>query len=138
MKGISPLIATVLIVAFTLAVAAIIGGWLTSISRTETSTIESGMATQIECTKAQIDIVSVGATGPVIQNIGQVNFTAKGFGLLCGTNTSTTATALTVGQFLSLVSGTGCDTATNIVRVSSIDCPGTYAECTKGTDCPGD
>ncbi|MCD6226359.1 MAG: hypothetical protein J7J93_01000, partial [Candidatus Aenigmarchaeota archaeon] len=32
MKGISPLMATVLIVAFTLAVAAIIGGWLTSIS----------------------------------------------------------------------------------------------------------
>jgi len=135
MKGISPLMATVLIVAFTLAVAAIIGGWLTSISRTETSTIESGMSTQIECTKAQIDIVSVDSDGPVIQNIGQVNFTS-GFALVCGTNTSTTSTSLNVGEFLDLTSGTGCNTTGNVVRVSSIDCPGTYAECTYGTDCP--
>ena len=138
MKGISPLMATVLIVAFTLAVAAIIGGWLTSISRTETSTIESGMATQIECTKAQIDIVSVGDTGPVIQNIGQVNFTSKGFALVCGNDVSTKETELNVGQFLNIDSGTGtnCTTNGNVVRVSSIDCPGTYAECTYGTDCP--
>ena len=127
--------ATVLIVAFTLAVAAIIGGWLTSISRTETSTIESGMSTQIECTKAQIDIVSVDADGPVIQNIGQVNFTS-GFALVCGTNTSTKTTALNIGEFLDLDSGTTCATSGNVVRVSSIDCPGTYAECTYGTDCP--
>jgi len=136
MKGITPLMATVLLVAFTLAVAAIIGGWLTSISRTETAMIESGLSTQIECTKALIDIVSVDGDGPVIQNIGQVNFTAKGFGLVCGTNTSTTETALLIGHFLDLASGTGCNTTGNVVRVSSIDCPGTYAECTYGTDCP--
>ncbi len=138
MKGISPLIATVLIVAFTLAVAAIVGGWLTSISRTETSTIESGMATQMECTKGALDIVSISnGSDIVVQNIGQVNFT-NGLSLACGTNTSTTATALNVGEFylFSIVNGTQCDDTSAIIRVVSIDCPNAYAQCTYGTDCP--
>ena len=138
MKGISPLMATVLIVAFTLAVAAIIGGWLTSISRTETSTIESGMSTQIECSKAQIDIVSIlNGSAVIVQNIGQVNFT-NGLSLACGTNTSTTSTALNVGEFylFNILNGTQCDDTNAIIRVASIDCPQAYMECTYGVDCP--
>lgn len=135
MKGISPLMATVLIVAFTLAVAAIIGGWLTSISRTETATIESGMSTQIECAKGALDIVSVDANGPIIHNVGQVNLTS-GFSLVCGTNTSTQTGALNKGEITDLTSGTGCNTSGNIIRISSLDCPSVYTECTYGTDCP--
>ncbi len=56
-KGISPLIAGVLLIAFTLAVAAIIGGWLTSTVREETTQVGTGFALQVNCTKAALDII---------------------------------------------------------------------------------
>lgn len=40
MKGISPLIASVILIGFTVAVAGIIGVWLTSLAKTQTGTIE--------------------------------------------------------------------------------------------------
>ena len=126
--------ATVLVVAFTLAVAALVGGWLTSMTQTETSTIESGMQTQIECSKGAIDIVSLTASGAIIQNVGQVDFTE--FSVVCGTNTSTDTLALNTGHFGTIDSGAGCNTTGNVVRITPIDCPNIFVECTVGTDCP--
>ncbi|MBS3052652.1 MAG: hypothetical protein J4428_04770 [Candidatus Aenigmarchaeota archaeon] len=75
MKGISPLIAGVLLIAFTLAVAAIIGGWLTSTVREETTQVGTGFALQVNCTKAALDIVDVVCINPVEADTGSVNVT---------------------------------------------------------------
>ncbi len=56
-KGISPLIAAVLLVAFTLAVAAIVSGFLTSVAKTGTTQISTGFALQVNCTKAAMEVV---------------------------------------------------------------------------------
>lgn len=49
MKGISPLIASVILIGFTVAVAGIIGVWLTSLSKTQTSIVEDFGERQAKC-----------------------------------------------------------------------------------------
>lgn len=58
-KGLSPIIASVLLIAFSLAIAALLGGWFTSLTKTETETIEESATTTVNCTKAVMDIISV-------------------------------------------------------------------------------
>lgn len=48
-KGISPFMAVVLLVAFTLAVAGIFSGWITSFSRSTTETVQERSEERIEC-----------------------------------------------------------------------------------------
>ncbi|OYT42467.1 MAG: hypothetical protein B6U88_03295 [Candidatus Aenigmarchaeota archaeon ex4484_56] len=48
-KGVSPFIAVVLLVAFTLSVAAIFGGWITSFSKSTSQTVEERSSERIEC-----------------------------------------------------------------------------------------
>jgi flagellin-like protein len=54
-KGISPLIAEVLLIGFTVAVASIIILWVTGFTKTSTKTISSQAETQMACTYAGID-----------------------------------------------------------------------------------
>jgi len=54
-KGISPLIAEVLLIGFTVTVASIIILWVTGFTRTSTKTISSQAETQMACTYAGID-----------------------------------------------------------------------------------
>ena len=86
-KGISPLIAAVLLIAFTLAVAAIVSGFLSTIAKTGTTQISTGFALQVNCTKAALDIVDaacvnhLGLSGVVnnsvaIANVGPVALTS--------------------------------------------------------------
>ena len=48
-KGISPFIAVVLLIAFTLSVAAIMGGWITSFTKSTSETVEERSEERIEC-----------------------------------------------------------------------------------------
>ena len=76
-KGISPIVATVLLIAFTLAVASLLGGWLTSLTKTQTDTIEQGTSKAVNCSSAVIDIVNVICANSsqqlkvAINNVGQ-------------------------------------------------------------------
>lgn len=56
MKAISPLIATVLLIAFTMSVAAIIVSWATGFEKTQTSYVGEKGEKQIKCTYADMDI----------------------------------------------------------------------------------
>lgn len=58
-KALSPLMAVVMLVAFTLAVSALLGTWFTSMTKTETEIIEKGATEQINCTSAILDVVEV-------------------------------------------------------------------------------
>lgn len=49
MKGVSPLIATVLLIAFTIAVGGIISVWLTQFTQTQTDIVGKESETQIVC-----------------------------------------------------------------------------------------
>ncbi|OYT42108.1 MAG: hypothetical protein B6U78_02065 [Candidatus Aenigmarchaeota archaeon ex4484_224] len=58
MKGISPLIAAVLLIAFTVAVGGIIATWLTSFSKTTTGAAGGQTKTLLGCSGAYIEILS--------------------------------------------------------------------------------
>ena len=58
-KAISPLMATIILVALTLAVSALLGSWFTSMTKTETEIIEKGAKKIINCSNALLDIVDV-------------------------------------------------------------------------------
>jgi flagellin-like protein len=58
-KGLSPLVATVMLIAITLGVSALLGSWFTSTIKIETETIGESAAKQINCTGAILDIADV-------------------------------------------------------------------------------
>ncbi len=78
MKGISPLIATVLLIAFTMAVAAILTSWATSFTKTETTLVGGRGETQIKCTYGDIaakksDVVFNFTSNPAGVNVTTYN-----------------------------------------------------------------
>lgn len=69
MKAISPLVATVLLIGFTVAIAGIISVWLTGTTRTQTETIGQQANLQAECAASALSVKEVRRSG------GQVNIT---------------------------------------------------------------
>ena len=56
MKGVSPLIASIILIGFTVAVGGIIGMWLTTLSRTQTGIIENIAEKQAKCSSSTLVI----------------------------------------------------------------------------------
>jgi len=84
MKGISPLLASVLLIAFTLAVATIVGSWLTTMTKTTSETVGAGMAAQANCSKSLLDIVDVSCHSNTnvtvaVQNAGSITLISPSF-----------------------------------------------------------
>lgn len=59
MKGISPLIATVLLIAFTIAVGGLISIWLTGFTQTQTQAVGTQATNQITCSNGGISLSSM-------------------------------------------------------------------------------
>jgi len=59
MKGISPLIATVLLIAFTIAVGGLISIWLTGFTQTTTQSVGSQASNQITCANGGLSLSSL-------------------------------------------------------------------------------
>lgn len=59
MKAISPLIATVLLIGFTIAVGGILSVWLSSLTTTQTTTVSSGTEKQVRCAASALRISEV-------------------------------------------------------------------------------
>ncbi len=136
MKGISPLLASILLIAFTLTVAVIIGGWLTSISSQQTSNIGGTANQTVTCSKAVLSFVSIPNNNTaVIQNAGQIDLTGT-FTVTCGTTINTTNSVNLPKGAMASLSSSGCAVSGNKIRVSSNVCPSVYIECTYGTNCP--
>lgn len=139
MKGISPLIASILLIAFTLSVAVVIGSWLTSISTQQTGIVGGSINETVTCAQGVLNIVSIiNSTTITIQNQGQIDLSGD-FTLSCGPNiTTTSSVSLDKGKMvaISLNNTIGCQTPGNKIRVSSHTCAQVYMECTYGTNCP--
>jgi len=147
-KGISPLLATVILIALTLSVAALLGSWFTSITRTQTTMIEETATKQINCTAALLDIVDVTCSGNndnikvTITNLGHdislYNFstlvTINNTYYLNNTGGPNSTDPLNPGE--QAILSYHCDNTTYCVngvkvekvRVSSYICPDKYAE----------
>jgi len=129
--------ASVLLIAFTLSVAVVVGSWLTSMSSQQTSIVGGSVNKTVTCSKGVLDIVVISDNYTVIiQNAGQISLSGN-FTLSCGTNITSpnSSVDLPTGGMASLTSS-GCQDSGNKIRVSSHVCPSVYAECTYGTNCP--
>src|SRR3989338_6986080 len=58
-KGVSPLIAAVLLIAFTVAIATLVMGWFSTLTRTTTTTVTNKTTESIACSSAQLSIDDV-------------------------------------------------------------------------------
>lgn len=148
------MVATVLLIAFTLSVAGLLGGWLTSITKSETDTISQGATKTVNCSSAILDIVDVlcyNSTQQLrvaINNIGNVElYDFSVFASLNNTfysnNTGgpNSTNTMKTGEQTILVYG--CDknnycadgaTVTK-VRVTPGNCPEAWAERTVNAKC---
>ncbi len=75
-KGLSPLIATVLLIAFTVAVAGIVSTWLTGFTKTSTETVGDTATDELICSYGHIALSDMlycrSRVSGVITNTGQI------------------------------------------------------------------
>jgi len=62
MKGISPMLAVILLIAFTVAVGGLLSVWMISMTRTQTGVAGAGAEKLIACSKSVLDIGRVVST----------------------------------------------------------------------------
>ncbi len=59
MKGLSPLLATVLLISITVAIATIVMGWMTNVTKESQITIGNKTATAVDCSASDISVDAV-------------------------------------------------------------------------------
>jgi flagellin-like protein len=147
MKGISPMIATVLLIAFTIAIGGLISIFMNRLTTTTTGETEKSSTGIIECSNVRIDILSVTGAGSVgslvitnpsgnkiyitglVDNLANSSTVPAGYKTLTAGNTTimtpinitSTATKLTIVGL--------CE---NTAQTSNISVTGS---CTKGANC---
>lgn len=145
MKGISPLIASVLLIAFTLAVATIIGSWLTSVSKTSTQQIGGQLTQQVNCTGNVLDIVDAlchdnTVVTITLQNMGDAALTSPSFYIRaqnqtysCTNSSTDTIAAGGISKFDIPCTNFPVNMTINYVRVTAL-CSGTVPVYTEKSD----
>ena len=138
MKGISPLVASVLLLAIVVSLSVIIGGWVNTLSKDTTNTVSNRTSEAVSCSSSDITIDSLyitnGTSGTAraqVRNQGFQSITLMSAQLLnrTGHNFSTTTSlgSLTKGQIIQ-VSFSG---------VSVPSCPTDFSKLVVTTTCGG-
>jgi flagellin-like protein len=121
MKGISAMIATVLLIAFTVAVGGILSVWFSSFTRTSTAQVENSSVDVTKCSSTYIDVTMVTSNGIVITNRGTQTINT----ITCVLSNGTQVPA--IGGFGSLSPGASNGTSWNRssdATVTKVDCSG--------------
>ncbi len=137
-KGISPLIAAVLLIAFTVAIATLVMGWFSQVTRTTTTTVSNKTTEAVSCSNAQVTIEDVYMRLNATESDARVIVKNTGF-------SSITITSLqvynTTGHNFSTGFGTGtlaagAVAAYNITRASIPSCA-TFSKAIVTSSCGG-
>ena len=129
MKGISPLIASVLLIAFTVAVATIVMGWFTTFTRTTTANVSTQANNVVGCSSASVQITHVYNGRVIVENTGFKNFTNVVAAIIntSGGMCNSTATTLAQGQIKAITVTGDCGTLDDTTfdrAVVTTDCGG--------------
>jgi len=133
-KAISPMIATILLIAFTVAVGGIISVWMTSYTRTTGASVSSVTENTTACVGSYPNMVSVTSTALIVTNPGSESLSNLNCFDSSGNNITTIATA-------SLASGATASGAwtrsANTSYVCTARCrnTGVSGECKSGQSC---
>jgi flagellin-like protein len=132
-KGISPLIAVVLLIAFTVAVAGVISLWLTGFTTTTTGSVESASTNQTKCAGVYIDVISVTNDTVIFRNPGSQQINS----VVCYSSGGENITSGTINLAVGDINSTSWVRGSN----SSVICSGTClnigvtGECNSGQTC---
>jgi len=132
-KGISPLIASVLLIAFTVAIATLIMGWFSTITRSTTTTVGNKTSESVACSSAQISIEDIyirqslfANVTVIVKNTGYATIGINSLQNTTGQNFSTgfiAATSLPPGSIvtynLTNVSMTTCAVFSKVIVTST-------------------
>ena len=134
MKGISPMIAIVLLIAFTVAVGGILSLWLTGYTTTTTGSVASITENQTKCAGTYIDVISVTSSAIIITNRGSETITGINCFASNGTNITTIAT-VTLGSGASNSGSWGRGTSNSVICAGNCLNIGVTGECKSGQTC---
>ena len=79
-KGISPFIAAILLIAFVVAVGAVVSPWFTSFTKSKTSAVESKSEGKVDCIFSSLDFSSSGIEYNLTTTTDWVNITLDNTG----------------------------------------------------------
>ena len=125
-KGISPLIATILLIAFTVAVGGIVSLWITGFTQTQTSQVSAGSTDQVQCGSSVLTVSSAkfisGAANTVTfqvgYNLGNIELTIPVAYSGCGANLNDSTTSTTFQPSYSSTTIKPGDTKVYLVNTS--------------------
>ncbi len=141
MKGISPLIAAVLLIAFTVSIATIVMGWFSTITRETTTTVSNKTTEAVSCSNAQISIEEVyvtagslatGSARVVVKNTGFQTLGITSLQILNTTGHNFSSGFSAVSSFPS-----GGIQSFSITNVSVPTCPTTFSKALVTSNCGG-
>ncbi len=135
MKGISPLIAAVLLIAFTVSIATIILGWFSSFTKGTTANISSQTQTAIGCSAADITIDHIYCSGTtcrvLVSNTGSKDLTSVNAMIV-----TTDGTACSTTSSNNLTKGSTKSIEVNVTDCGTINST-TFSRAIVTTECPG-
>jgi flagellin-like protein len=147
-KGISPIIATVLLVAFTVSVAMIVMGWFTTYVRTTSENVTGGTSSALACSSGIIQIERIYVISTVGGNYGNATVIAKNIGQISlnvsamlvaanGTFCRTSSGGVIAAGASGAINISGCTNLTNAANFSSAmlttNCAGVYDSTTSSS-----
>jgi len=146
-KGISPLIATVILIAFVIAVAGIVSTFFTGFTKEQKAGVESKAETIIDCSVATLeldnDAVSVNTTDQsfylVISNTGQEDLSGLKVIVFNSTYAGTcltTPSSVNVGETVTLTNSSCASMPSGAVvkiQVTTTTCAGVKSELTNSS-----
>ena len=140
MRGISPLLASVLLIAITVSIATLIMGWMSTVARTTQVKVETKTSQAVDCSSASISIdgvyITAGASGTanvIVSNTGQVDgLTIKSAQILntSGSNFASSSTPITDFD-------RGDIETLSFSSVGIPSCPTDFSKVIVTTDCGG-
>lgn len=132
-KGISPLVAVILLIAFTVSTGGILSIWLTTFTTITTSSVETAAENQTKCTGTYIDVISVTSNAVLITNRGSQNITNPTCYWGNGTLIDNFGTALVPGAINSSAKDRG--NQSSVICTGSCLNIGVSGECEAGQFC---
>ncbi len=140
MKGISPLIAAVLLIAFTVAIATLIMGWFSTFTRTTTATITNSTTAAVSCSDARVSIRDVyiqTGGGGAVANVIVENTGGSTVGLVSLQLINTTGNVFGTG-FTAVGALNESQVLTFTITGASFSaCPGSFSKAVVTTNCGG-
>ena len=141
MKGISPLLASVLLIAITVSIATLIMGWMSTVARTTEVKVENKTMQAVDCSSSSVTIQDVyikagngtGAASVIVTNSGQTDgLVIRSVTLINTTGVGFSSSSVPISNF-----DQGDVETLTFTSINISVCPQSFSKVIVTTDCGG-